>query len=316
MKSKLLVVFFLLNCSTLWAQNLVINGDFETYIGCPGGINGHGIQLAIPWVSALPSTPAYFNICSTIPYYSVPINLDSLSGYQWPHSGNGYAGFNYYSPNGLVRWYALIELNASLTSGNSYCLTFYVNLLNYSQYGIDAIGAHFSPVPDTCTTPLFCLINVVPQVSNPSGNIIVDTLGWTKIEGCFTADGGEKYLTIGNFKTDAQTQKAINRPSFSWSTFYYLDDVSLVEDSTLSFKEVNEEENIFIFPNPADDKISIQSKNEIREIALLDMKGEILLKTKFTSSINVSNISNGIYLIKCSYVNGEISYHKVNIVHE
>ncbi|MBK9479048.1 MAG: T9SS type A sorting domain-containing protein [Bacteroidetes bacterium] len=313
LKLSILMLLYLIILQTK-AQNLITNGDFETIIGCPGSIYGHGISIAQPWQSALPNSPVYFNICSSKPKFDVPLNLDSLLGYQWPHSGNGYSGFNLYSPNGFIRWYAQIQLTDSLISGKSYCLTLYANLANNCQYGIDAIGAHFSVTPDTCFG-LNCLINVSPQVSNPSGNIITDTLGWSKIEGCFTATGGEKYLTIGNFKSDSATQKAINRPSYPWSSFYYLDDVSLYEDTTLSINQHPINNELLITPNPANEFIEISNFSSDAPInySIYNATGnaiEFLQTLKASYKIEVSELPTGIYFLKIQLLSGNILVRK------
>jgi Secretion system C-terminal sorting domain len=301
-----------------FAQNLVANGDFEFFTQCPTQPDQGG--AAFPWGTGNSYIfPEYFNSCANLAsIVSVPVNADSALGYQQAHSGNGYAGINVYQDtNPFPIDYLQTQLTDSLDSGKYYCLTFYTSLLNNCTWGVDAIGAYFAKQPSTLCSTFTCVLTYTPQVSNPAGNILLDTINWMKIEGCFQAQGGEKYMIIGNFKDNANTQKAISKPGgFNWSTYYYIDDVSLYEDSTLSVKEDKVEDNILIFPNPADNRISIQSKNEISETTLLDMKGKILLKTKFTSSLDVSNISSGIYLIKCSYVNGEISYHKLSIVHK
>lgn len=311
-----LFVYTFTICS--FAQNLIANGGFENITNCPWGVGQ--ISFAPVWSSANSYlNPSLFNACASISsIVSIPVNVDSSLGYQYAHSGNGYSGINVFIDNYTYpKDYLQTKLIDSLDSGKYYCLKFYVSLSNPSKWGIDALGAYFDKQPSTICSTFTCVLNYTPQVSNPAGNILLDTLNWMKIEGCFQAQGGEQYMIIGNFKDTSQTQKAINvLGGFGWSTYYYIDDVSLYEDSTLSVKEAIVQENSLIFPNPADDKISIQSKNEISETALLDMKGKILLKTNFTSSMDVSNISSGIYMLKCCYMNGEFSYHKVNIVHQ
>ncbi len=319
MRRQIFIALLLLGFTIdLKAQNLIVNGDFETIIACPGGAFGQGITLAQPWLSALPNSPVCFNACSTNPKFGVPINADSLMGYQLPHSGSGYTGFSVYNPNSFIRVYPLIQLTDTLKAGKSYCLTFYLNLLNYSQYGIDAVGAHFSVLPDTCFG-LFCLINALPQVSNPSGNILIDTLGWTKIEGCFTAGGGEKYLTIGNFNTDSATQKALNRPSFSWGTFYYLDDVSLYEDTTLRIEGIIDENEFTISPNPAKDNISLTCKSGTYPLkySLVNIMGNTIHEGVLIdngSTINVSQLCDGVYFMKYKLASGENGNKKFVIV--
>jgi hypothetical protein len=70
---------------------------------------------------------------------------------------------------------------------------------------------------------------VVPQIINTFGNVITDTVNWTKIEGCFVANGSESYLTIGNFKNDANTARIVNPAGYlpdPWSGLL-IDDVSV-----------------------------------------------------------------------------------------
>ena len=69
---------------------------------------------------------------------------------------------------------------------------------------------------------------VNPQVQ--CGFIIDDTLNWKVVEGLFTATGNETFLTIGNFLTDANTQKSfcnISEPCQCSETI--IDDVSVIE---------------------------------------------------------------------------------------
>ncbi|MEX2379920.1 MAG: gliding motility-associated C-terminal domain-containing protein [Vicingaceae bacterium] len=62
--------------------------------------------------------------------------------------------------------------------------------------------------------------------------VIIDTSGWVKIEGIYLAEGGEQYLTIGNFNDDTNTSYHIfNNNATIPSSYYYIDDVSLVKIS-------------------------------------------------------------------------------------
>ena len=46
---------------------------------------------------------------------------------------------------------------------------------------------------------------VMPQVVNPSANLITSTNAWTLVQGTYIAAGGEDHLTLGNFRSDANT---------------------------------------------------------------------------------------------------------------
>ncbi len=62
---------------------------------------------------------------------------------------------------------------------------------------------------DTITKFTIPLTYIVPQIQNSTGNIISDTLNWTLVTGTFVANGNEKHCVIGNFKSDANTNKVL-----------------------------------------------------------------------------------------------------------
>jgi hypothetical protein len=78
---------------------------------------------------------------------------------------------------------------------------------------------------DTIATP-FGVLPANPQIQNPF--IVTDTLHWVKIAGVFTAQGGEQYLTLGNFKNNAQTAtRQIQTTGYNGAA-YYIEDVTVV----------------------------------------------------------------------------------------
>jgi hypothetical protein len=79
-----------------------------------------------------------------------------------------------------------------------------------------------------CTTPLTYLN---PQVKNPAGNVISDTMNWVPVTGTFVANGTEKYAIVGNFLADsAVATSPIYTQSYpqTW-TDVNIDDVSCIE---------------------------------------------------------------------------------------
>ena len=62
---------------------------------------------------------------------------------------------------------------------------------------------------------------------------ITQQFSWEEICGTYTAEGGEKYMTIGNFYADDKTKKETNKKSKDIkatqiiSAYYYLDEVSV-----------------------------------------------------------------------------------------
>jgi hypothetical protein len=72
----------------------------------------------------------------------------------------------------------------------------------------------------------------MPQVSNPSGNIINDTANWVPVTGTFVATGSEKYMIIGNLRSDGMTNTATSVSNYTAQASvseYFVDQVSCVE---------------------------------------------------------------------------------------
>ena len=135
------ILFIVLSISFLskgYCQNLVPNGDFEIYSHCPG--NSYQLKWAIPWDSVQWQMPAdYYNECGT-GGFSVP---GDLGGYQYAHSGRGYAGIYTYADLGPnFRKYMEVKLTDTLQAGKKYCVEFYVSLADSFRYATNEIGAY------------------------------------------------------------------------------------------------------------------------------------------------------------------------------
>lgn len=66
--------------------------------------------------------------------------------------------------------------------------------------------------------------------------MITDTTGWTKIQGAFTANGTEQFITIGNFYSNANTHTVTFNASASKPyAYYYVEDVSIIPIEITAF---------------------------------------------------------------------------------
>lgn len=155
--------------------------------------------------------------------------------YQWPRTGNAwFASTLLFKPNTsqTMRGYPRNTLKGTLLAGKTYCVKFYCNVTNNSTYGVDELGAYFGDNnTDTihyCMTPITYL---TPQIQNPANNILYDTLNWTLITGTFVANGTEKSMMLGNFKSDATTNSVMinptNLPTIASEIIF--DDVSVID---------------------------------------------------------------------------------------
>lgn len=123
-------------------NNLVPNGDFEYYTGCPDGMAQ--IDSAYPWTQPLnQSTSDYYNTCNN--------DWNSLFFIMHkPLSGNGMAGIGsngYLINNNSVieyREYISNKLKNKLIINNNYCAKFYAKHFGCCWYITNSLGLYFS----------------------------------------------------------------------------------------------------------------------------------------------------------------------------
>lgn len=209
-------------------QNLVPNSGFEDYDDCPD--DDSEIQVVNHWFSPNTKLPDYFNECAenTNIFYAVP---DNEFGSQ-EAIGEAYMGIhNYIFGGGLLadhREYVSVELMEPLVQGNVYCVSYKTNLADESQFAIDQLGLFLS-TEDPRNLNLF---EVNPQVFS-SSNDLLNTEEWRTTSDNFIATGGERFLTIGNFKDDESTNRQyVNPNGLTSSAYYFIDDVIVLESVT------------------------------------------------------------------------------------
>lgn len=147
-----------------------------------------------------------------------------------PRTGDGFVGlFVYRTDVANMREYAQVQLTQPLESGKCYLVEFFVNTPNDHALVIDRVGAMLStgPVSSIGAQP----IGGTVQVENTAGQLLTDTMGWTRISGHFMAAGGEDHITIGNFNNDTQTMSQVYNPGvwYAISSYLYIDDVRVEE---------------------------------------------------------------------------------------
>jgi hypothetical protein len=204
------------------AQNLVPNGSFEQYEQCPP-YPGQ-IHLANAWDAPNNQTTDFFHRCAPASTgASVPANL---VGTQAPKSGDGYAGLRTWVPvidgNPPYREYLTVALKAPLQAGQAYELQCWASAAEASSHFSDGFGFLFSEAP----LPPQAIYTSSPGLRFPSGALMEQTKEWEPYAAVYLARGGERYLTLGNFRADTamMRQQANTQPP---TVYYYIDDVKL-----------------------------------------------------------------------------------------
>jgi hypothetical protein len=145
------------------------------------------------------------------------------------HFGYSYAGFGIaiYDTTNNQREYLETTFLEPLTAGKKYLVSFYVSLAEISEYSIGSIGAYLSEDTLLYSDVNSQYIQVNPQIENPPFSIISDTLNWKLIQQSYIAAGGEKFITIGNFRSNVMTPTSQNSNKFSDIAYYYIDDIEV-----------------------------------------------------------------------------------------
>ncbi len=277
-------------------QNLVMNPSFETYTACPNGGFGNDVIKATGWDTCR-STPDYFNVCSSFSQLQAPVNY---FGHQKPAQGNAYCGFYTYdssTPN--YREIIIGTLTSQLSVAQKYYISFKVNRADSNfivGYSTNKMGVKFTKVKQGYVP----INNTAHYYSNA---LITDTVNWTKISGAFVADSAYKYIMIGNF-FDAANTTVFNHGNGPIS-YYYIDEVCVSNDSVFTENystviiPISPENTVNIFPNPANDIITLSGIKE-GPLEVYNILGESILKFQMSNkqnSINTGLWPSGLYFI-------------------
>jgi hypothetical protein len=306
------------------AQNLIQNGSFENYtnIDCTyGGFtnnfppNNHVVDY---WYGL--SSPDYFNtVCPSST--SVYNPFANIFGNISPHGGNAYSGFLTYLKGGEIKEYIYQHLSQPLQAGEIYCLNFFVSRVDKAHYSVANIGAYFSNTIPTLYNGYY--VNKTPQIINQNG-FVTDTISWSQIQGCFTATGGEQYITIGKFNTtgsDTLNSGTNNPIPFNPDmSYYYIDDITLIDQSTVGISELDTGNSFEIYPNPNNGVMQLNYNiTKVAELLITDITGRVvnsysLDETKKSIAVNEQSLHAGIYFYTIKQSNRILKQDKFFII--
>lgn len=145
---------------------------------------------------------------------------------------------NVFAATAGYREYIRGNLTDPLIAGQCYYFEMQVSKGEVVNMAISNLGALFT-VSGTVSTGSPGPIIATPQVSN-NGGIISNETGWTTIKGTFTAAGGEKFVTLGNFNSASTTTFSyVHSYNNADLAYYYFDNTFLVPLSVNAGSDVS-----------------------------------------------------------------------------
>lgn len=189
-------------------KNIVPNGSFENYRKKTGSI-----KQAIPWQQI-----------ASVDYYQEPISNDT-SSQKGGRTGNCYAGLRFQKK---YKEFLQVKLAEPLHRGTTYEFEMYIRLAFWSNASLKSFGALFSKIGYKSKNDVVksALIDSVSKKGS-----FINGYRWFKISGKYLADGGEKYVTIGNFSPNVKKDMVrMNVFKFGFKeAYYFIDDISMVK---------------------------------------------------------------------------------------
>jgi OOP family OmpA-OmpF porin len=241
-------------------KNLVPNGSFENYRKKSGSI-----RQAIPWSQI-----------ASVDYYQSPLSNDT-SSQKGAKSGDCYIGLRFQKK---YKEFAQVKLADALHRGTIYEFEMYIRLAFWSNASLKSFGALFSKVGyksqgDALKTA------IIDSVSKKGS--FINGYQWFKISGKYQSDGGEKYLTIGNFAPNVKKDMIkIDKFKFGFKeAYYFVDDISLIKAKEIVEKvkveivgsfNINEEDSVLLVKN----NIKVGEKVALKNIFFENGKSYIL----------------------------------------
>jgi len=182
------------------------------------------------WRSANLGTPDNFNVCS-IGEAGVPHNWAGVSE---PFEGRGYVGIYLWMNSAKnYREYLQCKLLEPMLKDSLYEIEFHYKLSSYSKYSIDRIGLLLTN--ELLVAKHDQVISIQPTFSIVQDTALTKETGyWETARKNYHAQGGEQYVTIGNFFDNQTTHHYFIRFSpmqqsmLEKSAYYYIDDVKII----------------------------------------------------------------------------------------
>lgn len=237
---KYLIIILLLPFFSIGqGGNLVPNGGFENYTTCPNIIGG--VDYAFPWDNPpnVLSSADFMHNCG----YAMYGSWYTTSGN--PYMGDGVGGIRVMADQNINTYceYLQVQLTAPLIAGQYYEVSFYSFLGETTTGNANSLGV--------VLTDASILTAGLPTQNNLQGTfqpcfpqVMMNGTGyWELQQGIYLAQGGEEYLTIGNFYSPSN----LNVIGQTAHCFYLIDEVKVIPYFSCELEIENSVSNLPVY---------------------------------------------------------------------
>jgi hypothetical protein len=239
-----------------------------------GSLNAQSVLLSEDFQSGIPSNWTIINNDGFMPHPSVSEYTNAWISMEDPEDVSNItaSSTSYFNPIGQAdRW--LITPPLSIVE---YGTTFSWMAKSHDPSYPDSYKVLLS----TTNTDLTSFTDTIGLIQQENAEWTFRTVNLSQLE----YGPGTIYIAFVNISNDAFK--------------LYLDDITCITADPVYVKEV-EKSNIQLFPNPVQDKLNINTDEEIKNLSIYSLDGKLIRKYNgFESFIHVEFLNQGTYLIE------------------
>lgn len=272
------------------------------------------------------STVDLYSYCDSLGFdYNLPLNF---GGFQYPKDRNNHIGLiiasdtlNFPNLKNYREWVG-INPQYEFKKNKFYKVELYISVGDNSglfsippQVYFTADSMYYNSVEAD-----FSIIDTSKIGIADTTILYSDTANWVKVSAIIKSNGEEKYIYLGNFLRPHLTKYEF-APEYIFDfsnpySYFYIDDFSIYElDSVTSVIEDTQIENLNIYPNPAQDFVSIDIPVNYQnlQLSIFNLTGQLIAQKQITGSqqIPISELGNGMYIFVVESKGGIIGRKRV-----
>ena len=263
-KTKRAIALFVLCFTINFAQtNLISNPSFEDTISVPKTSNQ--INSCNSWSTQIAS-PDFFSAFSPsihVTTFSTVVQTPKNNfGFQFPKNGFNYIGLatkskGFSSNFSFANYYESIQgkTTQALETNHVYDFKLYYSLADGSGIASNQLQVYFTtnsftPVMFNYTDPNTYYNTLPVQIQNDTNVFMTDTMNWVPLQDCFIAQGGENFISIGNYRDGNRSKYIDVVKNFNFSSelnnasYLYIDDLSLYDIGYYSGKAAAKKDTV------------------------------------------------------------------------